>query len=334
MVQMILRVHVIGLLAFSFHCLPHASQCSGQVTLEPSSNTPEIEIVLRVSKAYLESLTRSEVKYSFPIQRNVDGMPVRGHVDANGTSMLEIIPSTEKADFVLSVIGKANSRFTIDAGPAKATASSVTDYTAKKVFSFDGVDYQQNPATTDTTSCTRLRSICPKHRGLIGKLVQKIGRNIAKQNWSDVNREVDTSASKYILEKFEKSAAELITKLDEMSRFDETVDILLDNYPDLNDAEYRLAAQGTSLLAGLGPRSAEFRKFPPTKSTVELWLKTRPAEAAFLQIVIEWDLAHDLLREYLPEAEAKKFAEDLTVEVEDGWTVLRLGSDQPTAGAE
>ncbi len=290
------------------------------------SGGTQLELVLRVSEDYLRTLTKTEVHYSFPVSRTVDGMQVTGHVEATGTTRLEILPSPTRADFVISVHGTASSQFAVHAGPATVLASSSTLFTSQKRFSFDGVDYDQHPATAETDTCTRIGRICPRHGGIIGNVVKKVGRRIANRNWSDINQEVDRTANEYVVDKFEESATELDRKLDQLSEFDETVAIMQKHFPELADAQYHLAANDEFLLAGLGPPDASFPELPPMQGKVELWLKTRPIEAAFLQIVVDWDLANDLLREYLPADEARKISDDITVETKNGWTVLRVGS--------
>ena len=94
-----------------------------------------------------------------------------------------------------------------------------------------------------------------------------------------------------------------------------------------------------SILAGAGPPGAGFPELPAARagadaSPVELWLKTRPAEAILLKLLVDWNLAHDLLRSYLPEEDAQQVAEDLSVETTGGWSVIRVGVEGQNGNRE
>ena len=66
----------------------------------------------------------------------------------------------------------------------------------------------------------------------------------------------------------------------------------------------------------------------------ELALMLSPAAEAFLELMADWNVAHDVLRELLPEEEAKLVSEDLSLETIDGWSVLRLGIKRKESAIE
>ena len=127
-----------------------------------------------------------------------------------------------------------------------------------------------------------------------------------------------------IVDLFDETGEELLGKLDELSVFDETIEKY---FPETRDFEYQLATTDREILVAVGPTTAEFPDLPEPKADVELWIKTRPIEAAFIQLVADWEIAHDLLREYVPEEEARAIADDISVESGDGWTVIRVGAN-------
>ena len=136
------------------------------------------------------------------------------------------------------------------------------------------------------------------------------------------------AANEILADTFDEQATELLKSLNEIleeletSRFQKTVDKY---FPETKSYIYHLRTAPDSILAGIGGPNAEFPKLPPARSHVELWLKTRPLEAAFLELMADWNIAHDVLRELLPEDEAQLVSEDLTLETVEGWSVLRLG---------
>ena len=139
---------------------------------------------------------------------------------------------------------------------------------------------------------------------------------------SEINQAVEQVAKEILADTFDKAAAELITELNKITRFEATV---AKYFPEAKSYLYRLATTPDSLLAGVGAPDAYFPILPPAKAHIEVWLKTRPLEAMFLETLAEWNVAHDVLREFLPDEEAKTIADDLAVETVNGWSILRIG---------
>ena len=139
---------------------------------------------------------------------------------------------------------------------------------------------------------------------------------------------VEEVANEILADTFDERATELLESLNEIikeldeTRFQKTVD---EYFPETKSYIYHLRTAPDSILSGVGGPNANFPDLPPAKAHVELWLKTRPLEAAFLETLADWNVAHDLLREMLPEDEARLISEDLTLETVDGWSVLRIG---------
>ncbi len=303
--------------------------CSGQEAGLPKSNANrDMEMVLTVSVEYLQSLVKNQVNYSFPVERKIEGLCIRGHVNATGTTGLEIVPSSSRAEFIISVVGTAVAEFNIQAQPATISATSQIPFTTEKVLRFDGFGYEQAPATAQSSAFTEFTGICSRRRGIIGKAVRKVSSKLANSNRGEINHQVAMAANDYIADMFEEAASELDEKLDELSAFDESAELLREYRPELKEAVFHLAANEAYLLVGLGPSSAAFPKFPMLEESgqVELWIKTRPIEEAMIRMLVDWNGAQDLLRQYVPQNIAKEIPDDVTIASVNGWTVLRLGS--------
>lgn len=293
-----------------------------QAETQPVSQ--EIEVIFRFSRSLFESLTQQKIEMTIPIERTVEGMEVSGSVDAIGRTAIELSTSGDRAEFKISVPGTANASFHANVGPATGFASSVTHFTSQKRIVFDGSKFVQQPTCSSTSSCARIDAICPKRHGPIGKVVKKIGRCIAQKNIDNIRQAVDEAAIEILTDTFDEKANEFLDKLNELS-FPELEKTVEKHFPETKSDISHLATLVDSIVVGAGPPGAQFRDLPPATAHVELWIKTRPLEAAFLEMLVEWNVAHDLLKDYLPDADAKQVAEDLAIETVDGWTVLRIG---------
>lgn len=320
----------VSVSAFAFLLVLWASPiCVGRQIAPPGDETAgtEIQVIIRFSNKLFENLTQQEIKMDFPIHRTVEGMEVNGTVEAIGHTTIELKTSSEGAEFVISVPGTANASFSTDAGPATAHASSVSHFASQKRISFDGADFQQGPTRVTVQSCACVDLICPNRQGPIGKVIKKAGWCIARKNIEKIREAVDDAAQEIVAQTFDEKATELLDMLNEIS-IAELDDIVTKYFPETESYINHLATLQDSIIAGAGPEGARFPKLPPALAHVELWLKTRPLEAAFLELLVEWNVAHDLLKEYLDEEDAKLIAEDLSVETVNGWTVLRIGVEK------
>ena len=284
----------------------------------------EIEVIFRFSRALFESLTQQQIEMTMPIDRTVEGMEVKATVNAKGQTIIDLKTSSDQAEFNISVPGTAHASFHTDAGPAIAFASSVTGFASRKRIVFDGTEFTQQPTHSTTQSCASVNSICPKRHGPIGKVVRKVGWCIARKNIGKIRQAVDEAAIEILADTFDEKATDFLDKLNKIS-FPELEETVEKHFPETRSDIYHLATLPDSLIAGAGVPGAPFPKLPPATAHVELWIKTRPLEAAFLEMLVEWNIAHDLLKDILPEEDAKLIAEDLAVETVDGWTVLRIG---------
>jgi hypothetical protein len=282
----------------------------------------EIEILIRVSKTLFISLTQARIETTIPVNRTDDGIRTTGSVFAQGDTHIELTTSETTSEFVVSVTGKADAALKSDAGPAMVYSSSSTNFIAQKRFSFDGINFSHGKTEVSTGTCVNVDRICPKRRGPIGRIVKKVGRCMASRQQDELNKKLDSVAQKMITDSFDKNGAILLEELNKTTDFEKAVD---EYFPEVKSFRYQLATKEDALIAGVGEPDAKFPDLPPAAAHVEVWLKTRPLEAAFIKMLADAEVGHDLLREFLPEDEAKAVAEDVNVKTINGWTVIRIG---------
>jgi hypothetical protein len=313
---------------------PHAQPVAAEQSIRRSSATEkqEVAIVIRVSKELLVDLTRQDIEMTIPIQRSVEGMSVTGSASGKGVTSIELLsPSDENADFVISVPGTAVGRLRSDVGLAIVRLTSRAQFTAQKRVHFDGINFRADAAVTTSRNCTTVDRVCAKRQGPLGKVVEHVGRHIADRAIADVNQLAEEITADILAKTFDETAEELIEELNRVSGLDEVV---LKYFPETRSWTSRLAARHDFLIAGFGPPAASLPKFlldphNPPQALMELWMRLTPGQAAMLQLIGELDVAYDLLREELPEEEAKSLYDDVKVERHGEWSVIKVGLAKP-----
>ena len=306
----------------------------------PGSSTtdqPEVEIVTRVSKELLVELTRHDIEMSIPIQRNVEGMSVTGNAPGEGVTSIELVsPSDDLADFVISILGTAVGRLRSDVGPAIVHLTSRAQFTAQKRFHLDGITFRADPATSSSQNCTTVDRVCAKRRGPLGKVVEHVGRHVAKKSVGDVNQLAEEITADILAKTFDETAVELLEQLNQANELD---DVVLKYFPETRAWKAHLAARREFLIAGFGPPASTLPEFlldpkNPPEALMELWMRLTPGQAAMLQMIGDLDLAYDLLREELPEEEANSLYADVKLERQGEWSVIKVGLAKPRQSSQ
>ena len=168
---------------------------------------------------------------------------------------------------------------------------------------------------------------CAKTSGPIGHLVEIVGQRIADKVTPQINSVAEDISQEMLSQTFDAAATELIAELNQTTAFEQTVNKY---FPETKLWKYHLATRESFLLAGVGPPGASFpealgRDDGQPLALLEMWVRTTPGQAAMLELVADWDLAHDLLRDFLPESEAAELAEDVRVTRRGDWSVIQIG---------
>ena len=285
----------------------------------------QLDVVFRLSKELLEDLTRDVIEMDVPIDRTIDGTAMKGNASGRGNMTIELPVSDEHAQFTMQLVGTAHGKLRSDVGPAFVHLSSNATFSTHKTIRFDGELFHDDPAEAETHNDTRLEGIGAKRRGVIGCLVERIGRRMAQKQMCEVNATAEDYTRRTLISKFDAASVDLVNKLNETTQFEEVVDKY---FPETRSWRIRTATRPTFLLAGAGPPAARFPRVvleTPPASHMELWLRTTPGQAAMLQLVANLDVGYDLLRDHLPEEEADDIVEDVYVSRVGDWSVIQIG---------
>ena len=289
----------------------------------------EIPILIRISQAVVEDLTRDEVTLSLPIRRSIDGIPVRGEAEGTGRTAIQLVTTNGLAEFTVEVRGTATANFHADAGLVSSAASTSATFVSRKRIRFDGTRFEQYPAETTSHNLTSIDRICSKHGGCLGRLVRHVAWGVVRKEKRKVNRTVQEVTEEMITSAFDREAEALIDKLDQTVELEETV---VKYFPINESWIYHLATRDDYLLAGAGPRNAVFPQLPAgsedqLSAPIEIWLRTTPLQAALIEtLLVDWNVAHDALKEVLPKQDARSVSEDVVVLRREGWSVIQVGA--------
>lgn len=311
-----------------FACLP--LWCT-----EPTSDSSdeEIGVILVVTQEALDCLVNDEIDRTIPIDRTVQGIRVTGSARGVGRARIELNPSPDSARFSMVIRGNVGANFGGTVGPVWLGASTRATIESEKTLRFNGEDFQVGPAETKNCNFTTVDQICPRRRAL-SRVVRGIAACVVRKNKQELDRQVQTATRDLLNSQFDRKAEELGKLLDDSLPFPETI---RKTFPDSADWKVSLSTRADSMVAGIGPQDsklpAEFVEGREGKllgdrgpALAELWIRTTPAEAAFIALVADWDVAYDLLRENIEDEElAKQLAEDVDLVSLDGWTVIRIG---------
>lgn len=290
--------------------------------------TPDIPLLLVISKDTIDALTRDQVEMSVPIDRQVDESRVTGLAEGQGVIRIVLTPSDDTAEFTVLATGDVQASFRATMGPVTGVASTRAEFHSAKRVRFDGTEFSSAPATTSSCNRTSIDQICSKRGGVVGKVVRNIASRVIMRYKQDVDASVQQVTQDMISASFDDAGEDLVGRLNSLAEFDDTV---VKFFPDSENWQFQLATTADFLFAGYGPTGAKvpaafMRRTPEERASLEVWVRTTRVEAALLKVVVEeWDLAHDLLRNLLPEDEANALLEDVRVTSEEGWSVIEVG---------
>ena len=301
--------------------------------LQPANGSDEIGIVLVVSKTTIDALVQDEVEIKIPIKRDVQGIPVTGEAVGRGIPRVDFVPSSDSGRFMVIVDGTAEGHVSSTVGPATVHFSTIATFHSEKQVAFNGVNFFGLPTQTRNCNQTKIDQICSRPRRLAGRLVRRVAGCVARRNKCEIDHEMVIATRELINETFDEISENLVSSLDVSFPFG---DLIRKHFPETEDWTFSLITRSDSIVTGIGPPdarlSAEFREGrehellgdqPP--ALAEIWLKTTPGQAAMLQLVADWDLAYDVLRDKVDPAIANLLVGEVKLVNITGWSVLRVG---------
>lgn len=285
---------------------------------------PEVDIVFRMSRELFEDLTRDTIEMTIPIDSSAQGARVTGEATGETTNSVVLETSEGVAEFVVRAEGTAVATFVANADIISAHAHSNIDFTSETRIRFDGSTFSQIPTVVESTSRTRIDQVCSRRRGLVGRVVRCVAWRVLGRSRVEIEGEVTKMAQQLIARQADLAAKDLVSELNQTTKLDET---LAKYFPAAAQWTYHLATTPRHIVAGAGPADATLPELPVADDDplVEVWIRTRPVEAIMLSMLVDWELAYSLLKEFLPEEEAKEVADQVAVITNGGWSVIQIG---------
>ena len=287
----------------------------------------EITVLVRISSDLFTELISETVDMTVPVDRPVDNFRVTGTATGKGVTKVMLIESDRHAECEVVVTGVAVGKLRSDLGPVIGHMTTRSHFTTSKTIRFTEEEFLSEPAETDAQNCSKIDRVCAKRRGPIGKVVQRIGYKMANKSLGEINAIAQQVSSDMLSSTMDSSVEDLVDELNEDTQLGQLVEKY---FPETKQWQPKLATRTDFLLMGYGPPDATLpveltSSQKPTKSLIELWIKLSPAESLLLNLMSEMEVGYDLLRDHMSEEEAKALADDVKLDRDGDWTVIRFG---------
>lgn len=294
---------------------------------QPTDSVTEITVLVRISSDLFTELLSESVDMTVPVDRPVDSYRVTGTATGKGVTKVRLIESDQHAECEVEVTGVAIGKLRSDLGPVIGHMTTRANFTTKKTIRFTEEEFLSEPAETDVHNCSKIDRVCAKRRGPIGKVVQRIGYKLANKSLPEINTIAQQVSADMLSSTMDSSVEDLVDELNEDTQLGQLIEKY---FPETKQWQPKLATRADFLLMGYGPPGAVLpaeltSSQKPTKSLIELWIKLSPAESMLLNLMSEMDVGYDLLRDHMSDEEAKELADDVKLDRDGQWTVIRFG---------
>ena len=288
---------------------------------------PQTEVVMLVSQQLFDDLTQDSVDLHLDIDEAQEGVRVTGESNAVAQTSINLQVTPQDTVMEIRIAANAETDLKIAAGPATADARSSSTVVAQRMLSFDGVEFRAGEIEVNGQSQTRLLRVCSRRGGLIGRVVRRVaGQQLSKER-PRINREVNGNLEDFARQEVARMTDDLIVELNQTTPLEETI---MTAFPETKDWVYHVAKMDDYIRADAGPRNARQADLPDEagKSNdvpIEVWIHLRPAEEVMANLLLKWNRSHDLLKQFLPEAEAALLAEDVSYDMIESWLRIQVG---------
>jgi hypothetical protein len=242
----------------------------------PDPNRPKV--VLRMSRAFVESLTRQTFDEVTPVATTQKGATITGTTRVSGGYSVAFLKSQTEAAFELHVNGVVDADLGVARRPVCVQLDGHAALTATRRVSFDGVTYAGGPVAVQACYQSTLEGVGTLRRGLLSPVIRRVARPIALRALPEADRaasgEVRTRTRDKVLEETDP-VVEILNAVHVVRK--EVTDKLRDRGLGL-PAEDRpaLATTDDALLSGFGFPAGS----PPTlpaaaggpSAPVEIWV--------------------------------------------------------------
>lgn len=289
---------------------------------------PPTEVVMFVSEELFDDLTADSLELNLTIDQTQEGARFTGEGNAIARTTIDLLATPDATAFEVQISADAETNLHIDAGPASANAQTLSQVTATRRLMFDGVKFTPGEIDVDGESQTRILQVCSRRGGLVGRIVRRVAGRQLSEKRPRINSAVNDYVADFTREEISTKTNQLIVELNQTTPLEETI---MAAFPETKDWIYYVTKTDDYIRADAGPRGARLAELPAEEMEsdevpIEVWIHLRPAEKVMASLLLKWNRAHDLLKQFLPEEEAALLADDVSYDMLQSWLRIRVGA--------
>jgi hypothetical protein len=296
---------------------------------------PEVNVVLRISRKFVDELTIKKFQRTDPVYLCVLNSEITGLAFTNSTSAVQYETKAGDTSFVVELRGTTVSQTVAGRPLIQVFGSGRMEFTIRKRVTFDGIDFATQPTQFDGVFRSSVDGICTPP-GLIGLLIELLATPQIRRSQPVVARAAYEDNKAQLIAAFDAEIKQVIDELNKVSPLEETVQKL---FPQTKDWIYAPSITPTHLIVGVGPRNYRLPEVPistKTDAPVEVWIRSKPETQGMIAVLKLWRDANKQLAEMLPAEVGKKLKLDQGIKTQmvKDWFVIRLGGglEEPKEG--
>lgn len=289
----------------------------------------DTRVVVRFPTTAINRLTPDKIEEQFPIQETAGKLEVTGESNAVGHVAIHVQQHHEQnrsddAIILVEVTGKTDNDLVGRQSQVKIVGDGRGTFTAVKRIHFDGLTFEaEGAAVVEADHETEIVEIEPASDSPLKGAARLLASRKARAALPELNAIAAGRIREIVGQRVDELVAATLKELNQINRFEETVDRL---HPNLKRWRIAVAAQKGFVEAALVPQGGQRPKLPAAApSSVEVWMRLTRAQRTGMNLMTHWRQSHRLFRSFLPEDDAQRIADELTVAEVDDWTRLRIG---------
>lgn len=304
--------------------------------IEENQNSPEVDeikAVFRISKTFLDDVADRTIVADIQMGATVLKFQCTGVIHGEGHLAVAMRNSGQSAVFEVTSQGNGSVCVRGIRGPFVAYGRAWGPFTTKTQIQFDGRRFTYLSTTPCATVQAEVQRISGSRDRRIGRLV---GARILPLTEKLIPKAIDQAtpiANGYLKKFVEETADEIITKLNEKTPIEASINRL---FPETEDWVFQMSSDKDFMQAAYGEPNAPIPVLPEVAAELEevrleVWLRSSDEEAKALADLSKQPLAKQLIQAYLvatlPELAA--LAEQRTIDAVGEWVVIRIGKPTP-----
>ncbi|HEX4610660.1 MAG TPA: hypothetical protein VH092_20890 [Urbifossiella sp.] len=310
---------------------------------EPPPDPARPKVVLRISRTFVESLTRRGFEQDEPIATTQMGATIAGSARVAGGYSVVFNKSQTETAFDLRVDGRIDTQLGMTRRPVCVALSGHASLLATRRVAFDGRTYAGGPVGVEDCYQSTLDGIGTLRRGPLAPVVRRIARPVVLRALPDADRAAGDEIRTQVRDAVTRETDQVVAVLNAVHAVREDVTELLKSRGlRVGDGRLALATTDDALLAGLGFPAGAPASVPDAAggltAPVEIWVYhplTAGQELAFKLIHPDvqraWDervkprLVERLARQSPALARRlEEAAHEVTINVLPGWHRIRF----------